>query len=468
MQKMRSRKRDGTQKTPVPRSPDFDAGLLPEPLLAFQGGHHHVALKIGLGLYGPYSLVGQARKEVIRPAILSAAVSEPDFHERIRRVLGLYLEGMEVLSQRDQKPHVILCCMPQEVVDHRAVQRGRVVAGRRLVRRVRRRVSDPDGDQLPLFERLEPTLGVEEQEPGHQNLRRGLKAEAMQYGIPTQIVWPRTVRFSEDRFRPGESRAQDRATRAWNLTTALYHKAGGSPWRLAEVESDVCFVGVSFYRETLQDNPMLRTSMAQAFTAAGDGYVLRGHALEWDESRRGRSPHLNEPSAAALMRDVLELYRRHNRGSLPGRIVVHKTSQYWTEELAGFQEAWQVVPRTDFVALGWRGTQFYRFGDYPPLRGTFVEFGDTDPLLYTTGYIPYLRTYPGARIPQPLEVTEHHGDSPWDLILREILALTKMDWNTADFACGLPITVAFSRRVGHILAELPAQLPLRPEYRFYM
>ena len=35
----------------------------------------------------------------------------------------------------------------------------------------------------------------------------------------------------------------------------------------------MCFVGVSFYRETLQDNPMLRTSMAQAFTAARDGYV---------------------------------------------------------------------------------------------------------------------------------------------------------------------------------------------------
>jgi hypothetical protein len=104
----------------------------------------------------------------------------------------------------------------------------------------------------------------------------------------------------------------------------------------------------------------------------------------------------------------------------------------------------------------------------PPLRGTFVKFGDTDLLLYTTGYIPYLRTYTGAQVLQPLEVTEHHGDSPWDIILREMLVLTKMDWNTADFACGLPITVAFSKRVGQILAELPAQLPLRPEYRFYM
>jgi hypothetical protein len=86
------------------------------------------------------------------------------------------------------------------------------------------------------------------------------------------------------------------------------------------------------------------------------------------------------------------------------------------------------------MAMSCAGTQFYRFGDYPPLRGTFVKFDDTALLLYTTGHIPYLRTYPGARVPQPLEVTEHHGDSSWDVILREILALTKMDWNTADFA----------------------------------
>jgi hypothetical protein len=66
---MRSRKRARAQKRPVPRNPDFNAGLLPEPLLAFQGGHHHVDPKIGLGLYGPYSLVGQPR-----PALTSIIV----------------------------------------------------------------------------------------------------------------------------------------------------------------------------------------------------------------------------------------------------------------------------------------------------------------------------------------------------------------------------------------------------------
>ena len=97
-----------------------------------------------------------------------------------------------------------------------------------------------------------------------------------------------------------------------------------------------------------------------------------------------------------------------------------------------------------------------------------MKFSDDDLLLYTSGYIPFLRTYPGARVPQPLEILEHHGDSPWDGVLKEVLALTKMNWNTADFACAEPITIAFARRVGQILAEVSPDAKVQPEYRFYM
>jgi hypothetical protein len=102
------------------------------------------------------------------------------------------------------------------------------------------------------------------------------------------------------------------------------------------------------------------------------------------------------------------------------------------EELAGFRDACTHVPRTDFVALGSRGIQFYRTGDYPPLRGTYVKFSSSELLLYATGYIPYLRTYPGGRVPEPVEVLEHHGDSPWNVVLQEVLALTK--WSARALA----------------------------------
>jgi len=153
---------------------------------------------------------------------------------------------------------------------------------------------------------------------------------------------------------------------------------------------------------------------------------------------------------------------------IPSRLVLHKSSKFWKEELAGFKDACKSIPRKDFVSIGQRGIQFYRTGEYPALRGTFIKFSDTNFLLYTVGYVPFLRTYPGARVPQPLEILEHIGDSSWNLILQEIIGLTKMNWNTADFACSEPITLAFSHRVGQVLAELPERLPFRSEYRFYM
>jgi hypothetical protein len=401
---------------------------------------------------------GDAWRESIKDSAMSSASKVLDFTDRLRRVIDLYKGALEVLSARDPRPNVVLCCIPQQIIDTCTSQRR---APKRVITRSRRTTRMLN--QLDLF----ASFGMEEEEAVHENLRRGLKAEAMQFSLPTQLVWPRTLQIAAP-SDGGIRRTQDISTRAWNFTTALYHKAGGSPWRLAELEPGVCFVGLSFYREIVANQPGMRSSMAQAFTAAGDGYVLRGGTFEWNEGEHGRSPHLSKDLAAGLLRDVIDMYKRQNRGSLPTRLVIHKSSRFWEDELAGLEEASESVPRKDFVALGTRGIQFYRKGDYPPLRGTYVKFSDSDLLLYTSGYVPFLRTYPGPRVPRPLEVLEHFGDSPWDLVLREIMALTKMNWNTADFACSDPITIAFSRRVGQILAELPQNARVQPEYRYYM
>jgi len=503
--------------------PNFESGIIEEPLLAFGGQHRHVDPKTGLALYGPYSLLDQPRptlrsinvgivgpasmvsdakawlkacqgmltndgsqpflyphypgfnelqpfqcdlvygdtwSEVIKDREMKSALSEDDFYTRVKKVIQLYTKSIEILSNREPRPDVTLCCIPQDVIKTCTVQKYKKSKPKSNSKK-RQGISN---GQLSIFTQLVN----DDDDWGYQNLRRGLKAEAMQYGMPTQLVWPSTLSTTgASTSATGGSRTQDIATRAWNFTTALYHKAGGSPWRLADLDPGTCFVGISFYKEILSDNPRMRTSMAQAFTAAGDGYVLRGNTFDWNE-RDGRSPHLDKGMAFGLLNNVIELYKLQNQGSLPTRIVVHKSSKFWSDELEGLEKACEFVPRRDFIALGSRGLQFYRPGLYPPLRGTYVKFSDSDLLLYTSGYIPFLKTYPGARAPLPLEVLEHIGDSPWDLILRDILSLTKMNWNTADFSCGVPITIAFSRKVGQILAEVSPNSRIRPEYRFYM
>lgn len=529
---MRRRTVPAPQVARASRSPDFESGVIVEPLLEFGGHHKHVDPKTGLGLYGPYSVAMQQRpplrsvsvgivgpaamtadaeqwlqacrgmlvndgsqpflyphfpgineqhpfqcellfsdtwRETLSASELNAALAHVDFYERVRAVVRLYVRAIEVLAQREPRPDVVVCCIPQPVIDVCTVRIAKGGERKRikLTPGERRALQAVRAGQGFLFPELSPTMDVEGEESGHHNLRRGIKAEAMRFGVPTQLVWPRTLSLSGAPGATARGRVQDVATRAWNFTTALYHKAGGSPWRLADIDPGVCFIGISFYRELSDASPHLRTSLAQAFTAAGDGYVLRGNSFQWDETRE-RSPHLDRKSAKALLDNVIQLYQRQNRGSLPARIVLHKSSRYCEDELAGFNEACHSVPRRDLVAIGGRGIQFYRAGDYPALRGTFVKFSDTNLLVYTTGYVPFLRTYPGARVPRPLEILEHYGDTPWTVVLQELLALTKLNWNTADFACSDPITLAFSQRVGQILAELPSDVEPRAEYRFYM
>jgi hypothetical protein len=79
-----------------------------------------------------------------------------------------------------------------------------------------------------------------------------------------------------------------------------------------------------------------------------------------------------------------------------------------------------------------------------------------------------MRQYPGPRIPNPLEIVEHHGDSSAERVCREVLALTKLNWNTCKFSSADPITTLFSKQVATIIKELPAGVEPATKYRFYM
>lgn len=74
--------------------------------------------------------------------------------------------------------------------------------------------------------------------------------------------------------------------------------------------------------------------------------------------------------------------------------------------------------------------------------------------LFTTGYIPCLDTYPGSFVPRPLEVIIEKADSGVKILAKDIMDLTKLDWNSTDFCKRLPATIAVSPKVGNIMGEL--------------
>jgi hypothetical protein len=66
-------------------------------------------------------------------------------------------------------------------------------------------------------------------------------------------------------------------------------------------------------------------------------------------------------------------------------------------------------------------------------------------------------------------VADHNGgDTSRRDLLKEILLLTKMNWNSANYAESLPITLRFASLVGDILREIPPHIKPQRRYAFYM
>ena len=300
-----------------------------------------------------------------------------------------------------------------------------------------------------------------DKESVHRDLRLALKARAMKHQKATQILLETTTGLVPS------SRELDHKSRiAWNLFTGLYFKADGLPWGPTELPPINCFVGVSFFRP-LGDKSTLRTSVAQAFDENGEGLVLRGHESAWDEEKQGKSPHLSDELAHDLMQMVLNRYKEE-RHQLPQRVVLHKSSRFESGERAGFESALKSIGYYDLVTVTpTSSVRLVRAGRYPPLRGTVFTVGDSS-YLYTNGYTPELGGFPHGHVPSPLEIVDHIGDTPKSKLLREVMVLTKMDWNSADFSKLRPITLEFSRAVGAIMREVPRDEEPQPKYKFYM
>lgn len=301
------------------------------------------------------------------------------------------------------------------------------------------------------------------------NFHDQLKAAALTVAPPLQIIRPETV---DDTYAPPAGlerrRVQDPATRAWNLHTALYLKAGGAPWRLVRSFSDeaACFVGVSFYRST--DISQVHTSVAQMFNERGEGVVVRGGPAA--TTKDDRRPYLPEHDAHDLLANALTAYRAEH-GNTPARLVLHKTSQFAPEEIAGFNAAAQDerIGRIELIWVHERDSlRVFRSDEHPPLRGTLLTAASDRIVIYTKGSVDFYETYPGMYVPDPLSLRPVHVSRSPEALGTETLALTKLNWNSSQLDGRLPITLTASRKVGAMLRHVPDGTTAARRYQHYM
>lgn len=385
--------------------------------------------------------------------------------ERIGAASRTIVAHMQAIADRDEVPDVFICAIPEKMF--------RLCTSGERTGSTPRRGRGPRSGGASDLQSLLDYLSEDDKEKYQQrlikenadNFHHALKAQAMRLGPRTQMIRPDTLKSLTAEGKQGAKRLEDDATFAWNLATALLYKSECKLWTPARMPGGVCFVGVSFYVTRRRLGGRMRTSLAQVFTPEGDGLVMRGDEFPW--AGHG-SPHLDSQSSEKLLKRAMVLYEKQT-GRQPGRIVLHKSSKFSGGELEGFRKAIGSIDY-DLVALsrGSSGIVAFRQGKQPPLRGSMIALPGKRWLLYTKGHIPFFGMYPGPHIPRPLEIVEHVGNSTPEQVCREILMLTKMNWNSANFASYLPITLQFSTHVGDIMKEAPESMQLQHKYMYYM
>lgn len=373
-------------------------------------------------------------ERILSPNDIKKILKEPDRDKKVLDAVDLFGENIGFLSDI-KNCDVIVCIIPKSF-------EGKIVKENKDDEPVEQNAEDNGEPELEL------------------NFRRALKARAMKYNTPIQLL--------REYVLHDNNKSQDAATKAWNFCTALYYKGLQTiPWKLDvdENKPKVCFVGIGFYRS--RDKKTIQTSLAQIFNENGKGVILRGTPVM--EDKDDKKPHLTYDQSLHLLKDALTKYK-FATGTMPGRVVLHKTSKYYEDELDGFIQAMQDLGITeyDIVTVMETDLRFFRNNLYPPVRGSVFTLTEKRHILYTRGSVHQYQTYPGMYIPAPLEVRIVESVSSVKTVCKEVLGLTKMNWNNTQFDNKYPITIGCARRVGEIMKYLGENEHPKESYAFYM
>ncbi len=412
-----------------------------------------------------------------QPAFIRLEIPEEDLfrvlylddkHERVYRTVDLFSSAIvDTLKHEDTMVDVWFIVIPDQVRKYcrplsSVEPELRIVSRTGMSFKKAMRLKR----QIPLFEE-----DYEEALPYYYevNFHNQLKARLLEYSVPTQIILESTISHQgENHFtsESAKSASTDTSAVAWNISTTAYYKAGGRPWKISGVREGVCYVGIVFKRDERQRDPRYCCCAAQMFLDSGDGVVFKGAVGPW-YSPSQRDFHLNRLAAEELVGAVVRSYSKKT-GRPPRELFLHGRARFSDSEWQGFEQAVDRT-KTNLVGVTIRTVpdlRLYRQSTYPILRGMALPVDDTSAYLWTKGYVPRLQTYAGKEVPVPLQIEICRGQADLCTVLKDIMALTKLNYNACMFSDGQPVTLRFAGAVGEILTAgpLPEFKPLPFKY----
>jgi hypothetical protein len=402
---------------------------------------------------------------------LSDALHIRNRHEAIKTTVDMFVSRLVADKNRQEDPPSFWYVVIPEVV----YQLGRPLSSVPAKERIEGKVQLTEKAAIELL--TQPTLfGLDEGEAEvyryERHFRRQLKARLLKDQIVTQIVRETTLtpeEFLDASGRAPKRRLEDRATLTWKLATCSYYKSGGRPWQLADMRAGVCYVGIVYKQLPEGGDARYACCAAQMFLTDSEGVVFRGALGPWYQPDE-KQFHLDKTAAMDLIEKVLSEYRV-NHDDDPAELFIHAKSSFSDEEWEGFEAAC-IGKRTRVVGVqildGREHLKLFRPGNYPVIRGTALVTSDRSAYLWTSGYVPRLDTYMGPDTPNPLLVSIRRGEADIATVLADVLALTKLNFNSCLFNDRKPVTIRFADAIGDILVAAPLGTESRLPFKFYI
>jgi hypothetical protein len=412
------------------------------------------------GFQAAFGLTWNAEPEVtcvVPDDLLEDALQTHETHTRIARVVKLYAKRLvKNHFESEQQPEVWF-----------------VIVTKRLETLCKPRSDPPkdykegtraeDAAQLGLFASdQEKESFADEYEDALRfkpDFHNQLKARLLKHQIITQILKEETILACERTPDNPDREKEDPATILWNLSASIFYKTRRRPWILEDARPGICYMGVVFKRLAQSTGDKNACCGAQMFLEDGIGMVFKGALGPW-YSEDTRECHLDKAEAKRLLERAISSYAEAHDNLPPKEVFVHGSVRFNDDEWAGFCDA-ASGHGTKIVAVRIRRTngafRLYTPGTGAVMRGTAVIHSGRRAYLFTTGFVPRLNTYPGWSVPNPLDVEICNGDADIEVVLQDIMRLSKLNYNSCKFGDGSPITLKFAGKVGDILTTLPLE-----------
>lgn len=395
---------------------------------------------------------------------------------RTNNLVDFYLEKMmKATSGVDLRVNIWFVIVPKKIFDNCRSKKG---FGTDFNKSTLQYFKTIESGQYPLFSE-EEIFGEEISKffDTSSDFHHLLKARANQERLdaPIQVIVESKLEFRdpETSLFYGDDM---KAFFAWSISTAIYYKLGKKPWKLADIRPGVCYLGLVFKKFQSAKNKHMVCSAAQLFLSDGDGTVFRGNNGLWQTDNENEF-HLSKEESQNLMDLALTDYFENNNNTYPKQLFVHGRARFYDDEWEGFQKAIQnhnanselvgVVVKDKAPLKFFRDVEGEK-SNYGVLRGIAAVINPQEAFLFTRGFIPRLNSSSCMEIPNPLHIKVTHGTENILTILKDIMALTKLNYNSCIHGDGKPVTLRFSDTIGNILTATDNWKEERRQFIYYI